>query len=232
MAGWYVIIAVIGLAVGILINYMISWLPLEKEKRSGLFRTGFSRWFLVVELLTPAIYLALFAKYGLSMDFVAFAYLMTLLLTAFFVDVDHRIIPDEVVLAGLAGGVAAFACNFFLPLRIYGGGTWWDPLLGILAGSGSLLLIALVAMLIYKSDDALGMGDVKLFAPIGLFLGWKIGILALFLSIFLSGVVSLLLLVAGIKKRKDAIPLGPFIVTAVFICILWGWEILKWYTGS
>jgi len=57
---------------------------------------------------------------------------------------------------------------------------WWNPLLGAFIGFGFLLLVAIVGYLVYKTDEAMGGGDVKLFAPIGLFLGWKMTIVALF----------------------------------------------------
>ncbi|HZK85498.1 MAG TPA: A24 family peptidase, partial [Desulfosporosinus sp.] len=82
---------------------------------------------------------------------------------------------------------------------------------------------------VYKGDEVMGMGDVKLFAPIGLFLGWRMTLLALFLSVILGGMLSLLLIVLGKANRKSMIPFGPFIVTGVFITVMWGWDILRWY---
>ena len=95
---------------------------------------------------------------------------------------------------------------------LFGDDRWWTPLAGTLSGSGILLLVAVVGMLLYKTDDAMGIGDVKLLAPIGMFLGWKLGILALLLSIILAGTASLLLIIVRLKKKRDTIPFGPFIV--------------------
>jgi leader peptidase (prepilin peptidase) / N-methyltransferase len=94
------------------------------------------------------------------------------------------------------------------------------------------LLIAVIGLIIYKTDDAMGMGDVKIFAPIGLFLGWKLCLLVLMLSIVIAGVTSVVLMVTGLKKRKDTIPFGPFIVLSSFIAILWGTSIISWYINS
>ena len=93
-----------------------------------------------------------------------------------------------------------------------------------MSGSGILFLIALVGVALYKSDDAMGMGDVKIFVPyLGLFLGWRMVLLALGVAIVLGGVTGLILILTGIKKRKEGIPFGPNIVLAVFITIMWGW---------
>ncbi len=186
----------------------------------------------LVELMTAAAVTGLFARFGAGVAFFAFTYLVILLVAVFFIDIDHRIIPDELVLAGLAGGFAVFVYNIFVPEKmIFGDGSWWTPLVGILSGSGILLLVAFVGLLIYKSDDAMGMGDVKLLAPIGMFLGWRLGLEALFLSIILAGIISLLLIIVRIKKKKDTIPFGPFIVISTYLTILYGWNIINWYMG-
>ena len=99
----------------------------------------------------------------------------------------------------------------------------------MLSASGILFIVALIGLLIYGNDGAMGMGDVKLFLPIGLFLGWKLALLALFLSIMLGGITSIILLILRIKDRKSAIPFGPFIIIATFIAGLYGNQILSWY---
>lgn len=183
----------------------------------------------MVELLTGLVFALLFYRYSLTFDFAASAFIMSILIAVFFIDIDHRIIPDGLVLTGLAGGVILILYNIFYPVQIFGDRNWWNPLLGTVAGSGLLLLIAVIGMLIYKSDDAMGMGDVKIFAPIGIFLGWKMCIIALLLSIFLGGIISLLLILLKVKNRKSTIPFGPFIVAGTYITLIWGWDILNWY---
>jgi leader peptidase (prepilin peptidase)/N-methyltransferase len=78
----------------------------------------------------------------------------------------------------------------------------------------------------------MGMGDVKIFAPIGLFLGWKMTIVALILSIFAGGFISLILIVFRIKDRKSTIPFGPFIVISTLVTLMWGWDIVRWYLAA
>lgn len=187
----------------------------------------------IVELLTAVIFTALFYKFGLSVPFAAYAFLMTILIAVFFIDIDHRIIPNGLIIAGLAGGMAFFAYNLFLPRpEIFGDSKWWTPLAGILPGSGFLLIVAIIGSLVYRSEDALGMGDVKLMAPIGLFLGWRLCLEALLFSVVLGGVLSLLLMLLGLKKRKDTIAFGPFIVIGTFITVMWGWKLFLLYMGS
>jgi leader peptidase (prepilin peptidase) / N-methyltransferase len=182
-----------------------------------------------IELLTALTFVVLFNKYSLSIDFLAAAFLISILITVFFIDLEHKIIPDGLVITGLVGGLLLIVYNLFKPVQIFGDRAWWTPLAGILPGSGFLFLVALIGIIIYKTDDAMGMGDVKIFAPIGIFLGWKMTIVALLLSIFLGGISSLILLCTGVKERKSTIPFGPFIVVGTFITLMWGWDIVSWY---
>ncbi len=187
----------------------------------------------MIELLTAFIFVSLFYRYGLKVEFFAAAYLMSILIAVFFIDLEHYIIPDGLVIAGLIGGVPLVAYNFFYRVEMYGDRDWWNPILGIFTGSGFLLIVALIGALIYRTEDAMGMGDVKIFAAIGIFLGWKMTVFALFASVVLSGVVSFILIVSKLKSRKDAIPLGPFIVLGTYITLMWGWDLFNlWYLNG
>lgn len=262
MFALYVVVFIFGLIFGSFINVCIYRIPLGKSivsppsactgcgKRltaldlvpvlSYVFLKGRCRHcgsrisprYPLIELLTAAVYTALFFRYGFGIPFIAFAFLMTILIAVFFIDIDHRIIPDELVIAGIVGGVVLLLYNFFNPMaQIFGDNKWWTPVAGFFSGSGFLLLVALLGLLIYKTDDAMGMGDVKLMAPIGLFLGWRLCLEALFISVVLAGFISVMLILLRIKKKKDTIPFGPFIVIGTFLTIMWGWDILNWYTS-
>ncbi|HHV60462.1 MAG TPA: prepilin peptidase [Clostridiaceae bacterium] len=183
----------------------------------------------LVELITATVFMLLFWKYGISFDFLFGIYLMSVLIAVFFIDLDTKTIPDELVVAGLLGGVFPVVCNLFYPVAIYGDRWFFNPIIGMFAASGFLFIIAVIGSLIYKTDDAMGMGDVKIFVPIGMFLGWRMSIAALVISIFLAGIAGFILLVTGKKNRKEGIPFGPFIVTAVFATLMIGWELLEWY---
>jgi leader peptidase (prepilin peptidase) / N-methyltransferase len=183
----------------------------------------------LVELLTGLTFLALFLKYSFTVEFLAAIFLMSVLIIVFFIDLDNKIIPHGLTLIGVAGGLILTVFNFFNPVILFGNTNWWSHLLGVLPGSGILFLVALLGLIIYKSDEGMGMGDVYIFAPIGLFLGFKLCILNLMLSIFIAGFISVILLIIRKKNRKDTIPFGPFIVTGTFIVLIWGNSFLNWY---
>lgn len=192
----------------------------------------------LVEFITGVSFLALFLNFGICFDLFSMMFLVSILIVVFFVDIEHRIIPDELVIAGLIGGAIVFVYNIFagiytetLPsVLMYRNDTfWWNPILGLIIGSGSLFLVAVLGGLIYKTDDAMGGGDIKIYAPIGMFLGWKLTLVSLLFSITIGGVISVILLVVFKVGKKTAIPFGPFIVVGTYVTILWGWDFLIWY---
>lgn len=148
-----------------------------------------------------------------------------------FVDFDLKIIPNEFVIAGLLGGVALFVYNLFYPVLIYGDTIWYNPLVGMVSGAVFFLLVAVVASIVYKNDDAIGMGDVKLFAVVRLFLGWKITIVALLLAAILAAITSLVLILLKKLKGKSTVAFGPFIALGAFIAMVYGWKIIEFYLG-
>jgi leader peptidase (prepilin peptidase)/N-methyltransferase len=78
----------------------------------------------------------------------------------------------------------------------------------------------------------MGGGDVKFFAALGVWFGWKLTVLALFLSFFIGGFAGGLLLLFKLRGRKDFIPFGPFIAAAAYVTMLYGPAIIRWYLGK
>jgi prepilin signal peptidase PulO-like enzyme (type II secretory pathway) len=77
----------------------------------------------------------------------------------------------------------------------------------------------------------IGFGDVKLAGAIGLFLGFKLTILAILLSFFSGAIVGLLLIALGKKTMKDPIPFGPFLALGAIASLFFGEYIIDWYMG-
>ena len=184
----------------------------------------------LVEFLTGTVWLLIYLRYGLSIETAALLFLYTLLIPVTFIDLKYMIIPNGLVLTGIIGGIALSVYHIFVsPFSLYQSSSWYAPFLGMVSASGILFAIAVIGFIIYKNDGAMGMGDVKLFIPIGMFLGWKLALLALFLAVILGGVTSIVLLILKIKERKSAIPFGPFIAVATYITGFYGNQIISWY---
>lgn len=131
------------------------------------------------------------------------------------IDLEHQIIPDWITLPVAAVGFL----TSFLGTRV----SWLESVLGILAGGGILFAV------IVLSGGGMGGGDMKLGAMMGAFLGYKLTLLALFLAVTLGGFVALALLSTGLRRRKEAIPFGPFLAAGAAIAMLWGDAVVTWY---
>ena len=144
-----------------------------------------------------------------------------LLLLISLADKKFMIIPDQFVIC------LAIVSVGFIPYQ----NDMLSPLYGALVGGGSLLIIGLVARWILKRE-AMGFGDIKLLAAIGLLAGLKGTLIILMLTILSSGLTLGVLYVTGRVKRDDEQPLGPFIAAATAAFILFRpWFILAadWY---
>lgn len=187
----------------------------------------------LVEFFTGVIWLLTYTRYGFSIETVAIIFLYTLLIPIALIDLKHMIIPNGLVLVGFVGGLALSAYHIFVePFSLYRSPAWYSPFIGMISAAGILFIIALLSFIRYRDDGGMGMGDVKLFIPIGMFLGWKLSLLSLFISIMIGGIISIILLIFKVLDKKSALPFGPFIVISTFICGFLGNQIIDWYVGS
>ena len=123
------------------------------------------------------------------------------------IDYKTQVIPD-----GLVGVIAVSSALYNL---LYAPQGVVNMLLGGAVGFASMLLIFVI------SRGGMGGGDVKLSAAVGLWLGVEGTLLFLLLAFIMGGVLSLLLLVSGVKSKGDAVPFGPFLCFAAFVTILY-----------
>lgn len=144
-----------------------------------------------------------------------------LLLQIGIADKKYMIIPDQYVI-----GLAVSALGF-IPFQ----SSYLSPLFGALIGGGSFFLIGTVGKWILKKD-AMGFGDVKLLASVGLMVGMKGILIVLIIIIFSSAIILGLFLLTRRIERGEEQPLGPFIVASTAAYILFQQEILflvDWY---
>ncbi len=170
----------------------------------------------VVELATGVTYALLFAYFP-GVDFIIQVFFYSILIIVFFIDLEHQIIPNRLVIVLL---IYAVAIQVLRPVH-----SRPEALIGVAVGGGFLLLLAIV------SKGGMGGGDVKLMLALGLWFGWQKTLLLMFLAFLGGGLLSIFLLATGIKKRKDGIAFGPFLIVAALITTIWGRDILQWYLG-
>jgi leader peptidase (prepilin peptidase)/N-methyltransferase len=136
------------------------------------------------------------------------------------IDLYHQIIPDVISLPGIGVGLLA---SLIIPQI-----TFFNSLVGILLGGGSLFLVASLYQWIFKREG-MGGGDVKLLAMIGGFLGWKAVILTILLSSLIGSITGIMIMILKGKDFKYAIPFGPFLSLGAVIALFYQNEIIFWY---
>jgi leader peptidase (prepilin peptidase)/N-methyltransferase len=174
----------------------------------------------LVEALTGGVGLALFLKFGFTFAFFSSFGLSAALIVIAFIDLDHRIIPDLVSLPGIFIG---FLLALFGPSL-----TVKDSLIGLLAGGGSLYVVALVYEALTKREG-MGGGDVKLLAMIGAWLGWKAILFTLFFASLSGTLIGGGVMLIHKQGRHYAIPFGPFLAFSALAYVFFGPELIDWY---
>jgi leader peptidase (prepilin peptidase)/N-methyltransferase len=196
---------------------VLSWLVLRGRCRSCGERI--SARYPLAELAVAVLYAATVLILGTD-DGAALAsglVLCTVLVAITLTDLERRVIPNRIVAAGAIVGLAivAAADPSELPERLAAGG---------IAG-GVLFLIAMAY------PRGMGMGDVKLVAMMGLFLGSAVAP-AVLVGFAAGAAVGLVMIArAGAAARKQAIPFGPFLALGGVVGLWWGPEIVDWYVG-
>ncbi|MBU1702111.1 MAG: A24 family peptidase [Candidatus Eisenbacteria bacterium] len=143
------------------------------------------------------------------------------LLLVLFIDLDWQIIPDVITLPGIVLGLLA---GFWME------GGVLPRLIGAAVGGLGLLTLAWL----YRAatgTDGLGMGDVKLLAMVGAFLGWKGTLGVILLGSLAGSLLGLALLVAGRADRKTTLPFGSFLAPAAWVVLYWGQNLWEVYRG-
>lgn len=180
----------------------------------------------VVELLTGLMTVAVVHRFGVGP--VAWVYLAFIygLIVSSFIDLEFRIIPDEISLGGLIVGLVA---SGLIP-TLHGTDVRFVALgravIGLLVGGGVLYLTGLLGDFLFKKES-MGGGDIKLLAMAGSILGWKPVALTFFLAPMLALGPGLFVL---LRKRSHEIPYGPFLSLAMVLSLFWGDALIR-FTG-
>ena len=193
---------------------LLSYLFLRGRCRSC--GSGISLRYPAVELATAGLVAACFLAFGLSADALVSGFFCALLVAISATDLEHRIVPNRIVVPGAALVLAAQTALHPSP----------EWALGALGASGFLFLAALA----YPSG--MGMGDVKLALLLGAMLGRLVGV-ALMLGMVAALVPSVVLLARhGTAARKMGIPFAPFLALGAIIALFAGEPLLDAYLGT
>ncbi|TWH48299.1 A24 family peptidase [Sporomusa sp. KB1] len=175
----------------------------------------YSSRYAVVELITGLLFLWCYQIVGWSPDLLKVLIFTAFLIVITFIDYDHQLILDKVLLWFAGVGVAINLGNGYPHIS--------DMVIAALAGGGLLLFVAVL------TRGGMGGGDIKFVAALGLWLGVKLVLVTLLLAFIIGGIGSALLLIFKVKGRKDFIPFGPFLAIGALSSILYGSKLVWWY---
>ncbi|HEX5759357.1 MAG TPA: prepilin peptidase [Thermoanaerobaculia bacterium] len=174
-----------------------------------------------VEAATALLFAGCVARFGVSVEAAAAALLCALLVALAVIDLEHLLLPDRITLPGIAAGVA------LQPWLAWGVGVR-GALLGAALGGG--LLLALYGLwYLLRREEGLGLGDVKMLAMIGAFLGWRGVVVTLFCGSLAGALFGLALIRAGRGHRKTRLPLGTFLAFGAVVALFAGAPLMGAY---
>jgi leader peptidase (prepilin peptidase)/N-methyltransferase len=185
-------------------------------------RAGISLRYPVVEGATGAAFVLQGLTFGDDPALLAQRLVFTGILVALFgTDLETQRLPNVITLPGIVVGLAF---SVFVP----------PGLLACVAGAvlGALILAAIrTGWQRATGVEGMGLGDVKMIATIGAFLGWQQVWVVLFLSSIAGAVVGVALAAAGGRSMQTRLPFGTFLALAAFAASLVGEPLVAWYLG-
>jgi len=186
--------------------------------------------YLIYELLTALLYMGVVYKFGPTPTAFLYLVLVSDLVIASGVDWDHQYIPDFLSLPMIPLSLVIALSVQWTP--------WfsqaltrnvWEALLGLGVGGGAIWGIRILGGWVFR-QEAMGFGDVKLMAFLGGFLGWEMALLCIFLAAFFGSCVGIGLKWVGKIEKYGRIPFGPYLALGAYLCLLFGPQIIQWYT--
>ena len=250
-----VVFALLGTAIGSFLNVCIDRLPIGKSllyppshcdacqhplspidlipvfsylwlrRRCRYCQSPIPRRLFWVEVGSGFLFAFVYWHYGLSVEFAVTAFYGSLFIVLGVIDLKHKLILNKIV---YPAAVVSLIISIFLPQSEIFFLPWPASFNSIIGGAIGFVFL-LIPLLAYR--EGMGWGDVKMAALIGLITGFPLVLVALLMGVILGGLVAGILLLLKIKKRKEAIPFGPFLSLATIATLLWGGDILNWYLG-
>lgn len=227
---YYAIAIIASIVIGQLVDWANKRMPEYKKIISkdiiNEYKIEFKPNYILI-LVIAIIYVTLLYNYGIkptliaNLDLIKYLIISPMLVSAFVIDYKHQIIPNRLNLTLFEIGIIFAFLYGLSDVAIT-----FNLLLGMVTGGGIFLLITVIGGIIY-GKEAMGFGDVKLMAALGLLFGLSNIIVITLLSFLIGAILSVLLLITKIKKSSEYIPFGPFIVIGTFISMYVPFETIK-----
>lgn len=175
-----------------------------------------------VEAASGLLWLASWLVFGPTFDGLVAAVFCSLMLVLAIIDATHFLLPDPLTWGGIGLGLAgSFVVGWTTPR---------DAVSGAAVGAGALLLLIGLWYLL-RRVRGMGLGDVKMLAAVGAFLGVGGTLLTLFLASLIGAVTGLLFLVRGRLGWSSRLPFGVFLATGAVVSLFFGARLIAAYTS-
>jgi leader peptidase (prepilin peptidase)/N-methyltransferase len=196
---------------------VVGWLIVGGRCRAC--RARISPRYPIVEGLTGGLFLLHLVVFGWEPILIPRLLFACAMVVLFAIDLEHKLLPNAITLPGIVVGLAF---SLFLPPGVV------DAAIGVVAGYGSLWIVAVAWELVSKKE-AMGGGDLKMLGMVGAFLGWQGVVITFFIGFMVGGVFSGLLLAARKVRLASEIPFGTFLAIGAMVASFWGLRLLNWY---
>ena len=254
----YLLIFVFGVSVGSFLNCLIYRLEIGKKPTGNSFCPNCKHQLSVLDLVPILSYLLLRGKcrycgenisiqyplvefitgilflstaYHMELpvslvEFIPFALVLiifSLLMVVLIYDLKHFIIPNKIIYPAILTTLFLIAFNSFSEQSLQ---LFFNHLL-----TGGVSFLFFLAIYLITKGKGIGFGDVRYAFFLGLFLGFPDGLVALFFSFIIGAIIGVILMIVGLKGRKDMIPFGPFLVVGTIIGFFFGEVLINLYLG-
>lgn len=176
----------------------------------------------LVEATTGALFVGCLLRFGLSPQALVAVVFGCLMLVLGLIDYDHMILPDQLTLPGIAVGLAT---QLAAPLA-----GLLPAVIGAVLGAGILLAVWALWWAI-RREEGMGLGDVKMLALVGAFLGWSGVLVTLFFATLTGSLVGLALMRWGSLDMRSRLPFGVFLALGGLVALFFGDALVSWYAG-
>ncbi len=173
----------------------------------------------IVEILNAILYVAIYLKFGFTLNLFKFCLLASLLIVIGFIDFKTKYVYNSTVVFGVVSGILFAVLEWMETKSIP-----WNYIAGAFIGFGIIYLIVVLTR-------GMGEGDIDIALICGLFLGIKGILVTLFLAIILGGIVATIILIFKLKERKAEIAFGPYLAIGGIIACLYGSRLIDIYLG-
>lgn len=198
---------------------ILSWVFLRGRCRKCGVRVSWQ--YPLVELITGVLFVLVVWLTPMGPLVASRLILVCILIALFGIDLEHQILPNSITLPGIVIGVL-FSLIAAPGIK--------DALIGVLIGGGILYAIA-GAYYLWRREEGMGMGDVKMLAMIGAFLGWKAVLVTLVLASFSGAFIGLGMMAVQRGGMKYALPFGTFLALGSLAAMFVGEPLVTWYAG-